>query len=288
VLILAMGLVTVLAALWTLRQALDPLKQIASTMEARASSDLSPLNQVVPAEIHSLVAAINEFMHRLAVHRTMMRGVIRDAAHQLRTPVAAMLSQMELLHLHADPASQARHLGRLHSLTRSLGELVNQLINHAMVQLRAESVPLETIDLAALAREAMADRLSQTQHPHLDVGFAAPDGPCPIQGDAIALREALKNLLDNALKYGAKGLLHMELRATPQAWELRVEDDGPGIAEDQWTQVRQPFSARSSQRDGASLGLAIVNEVMRAHGGHMQFSWSPERHFVVLLHFPFA
>lgn len=285
-LILAMGLVTVVAALWTLRQALDPLKQIASTMEGRASADLSPLTQVVPAEIHALVAAINDFMRRLEVHRSMMRGVIGDAAHQLRTPVAALLSQMELLQMHADQASRDQHLARLQVLARNLGDLVNQLINHAMVQYRAESVPLETIDLALLAREAMADRLSHPQHQHLDLGFQAPDLPCLVQGDAIALREALKNLLDNALKYGARSLLQMEIRATPGAWELRVEDDGPGISETDWEAVRQPFSARSGKREGASLGLSIVNAVMRAHQGSMQFSWSAAQHFVVSLHFP--
>lgn len=285
-LILAMGLVTVMAALWTLRQALDPLQQIARTMEGRTSNDLAPLTQVVPAEIHALVAAINDFMQRLEVHRAMLRGVIGDAAHQLRTPVAALLSQLELLQLQADPGSRDQHLARLQVLARSLGDLVNQLINHAMVQFRAESVPLESIDLAALARGLMAERLSNLQHQHLDLGFEAPEEACTIQGDAIALREALKNVLDNALKYGARSLLHMEICATPGGWELRIEDDGPGIPEAEWEQVRQPFSARSGQRDGASLGLSIVNEVMRAHRGRLQFGWNAARHFVVSLWFP--
>jgi two-component system sensor histidine kinase TctE len=288
VLVLAMGLVTVLAALWTLRQALAPLKQIERTIEGRASSDLSPLTQVVPVEIHSLVEAINEFMRRLKVHRSVMRGVIGGAAHQLRTPVAALLSQIELLSLQPDPARRDQHLARLQDLTRNLGDLVNQLINHAMVQFRAESVPLDAMDLAALARESMADQLSHLEHQHLDLGFQAPAGPCTIQGDAIALREALKNLLDNALKYGATSLLHMEIRATPQHWELRVEDDGPGISETDWDNVRQPFSARSGKREGASLGLSIVNEVMRAHRGTLAFSWNAAHHFVVSLHFPAA
>jgi two-component system, OmpR family, sensor histidine kinase TctE len=285
-LILAMGVLTVLAALWTLRQALEPLKQIAHTMDGRSSGDLSPLTQVVPTEIQSLVSAINDFMHRLQVHRSMLRGVIGDAAHQLRTPVAALLSQMELLQLHAHQASRDQHLSRAQVLARNLGELVNQLINHAMVQFRAEAVPLQSLDLAVLARETMADKLSHPAHQHLDLGFQAPEGPCRIRGDATALREALKNVLDNALQYGAQTLLHMELRRTPQTWELRVVDDGPGIAEAAWDAVRQPFSARSGNRDGASLGLAIAQEVMRAHQGSLQFSWNAAQHFVVSLHFP--
>lgn len=288
ILIVVMGIVTVIAALFTLHQALAPLKLIGVTIEQREMNDLSPLTQVVPAEIHSLVASINEFMRRLEIHRAMMRGVIGDAAHQLRTPVAALLSQMELLSLNAHAQSQGYHLARLQELTRSLGELVNQLINHAMVQLRAESVPLESIDLAELAREVMAEKLSGPLHHDLDLGFQTPNQACRIQGDAIALREALNNVIDNALKYGANTLLHMEIRSTHDFWELRVEDDGPGIAETHWEQVRTPFSARGGNRQGASLGLSIVDAVMKAHRGNMQFSWSGNHHFVVSLSFPIS
>lgn len=288
-LILAMGVLTVFAALLTLRQALTPLKQIATTIDQRPISDLSALTQVVPAEIHSLVAAINEFMRRLEVHRSMMRGVIGDAAHQLRTPVAALLSQMELLRGSEGSDRSAIHLARLRELAHSLGELVNQLINHAMVQFRAESVPLELIDLAQLAREVMAEKFSGREHQRLDIGFEAPDGVCLIQGDVISLREALKNIMDNALLYGTRTLLYMEVRMIPAGCQLRLEDDGPGIAEADWDQVRQPFSARrGSDRQGASLGLSIVNEVMRGHHGTMQFGWSEKNHFVVSLDFPRA
>ena len=286
VLILAMGVLTVIAALFTLQQALAPLKVITATMDHRETGDLSPLTQVVPAEIHSLVAAINEFMQRLEVQRSMMRGVIGDAAHQLRTPVAELLSQMELLSLQADQGKHPLRLTRLQELTTNLGALVNQVINHAMVQFRAESAPLEPLDLCKVAREVMVDKLSGPAHQTLDLDFLAPPDPCLILGDDIALREALKNVIDNALQYGATTLLHMEIRGTSTAWELRVEDDGPGIAEAAWGQVRKPFSARGGDRKGASLGLSIVDAVMHAHRGSMQFSWTESRHFAVSLHFP--
>lgn len=286
--ILLMGVLTVVAALFTLQQALAPLKEIARTMDQRQAGDLSPLTQVVPAEIHSLVAAINEFMHRLEAHRAMMRGVIGDAAHQLRTPVAELLSQMELLSLQEDEHSKSRHLARLKELTFGLGELVNQLINHAMVQFRAESAPLELIDLSKLASEVMIERLSGPKNQRLDIAFLAPPQPCLIQADGIALREALKNVIDNALKYGANTLLHMEIRRTSNGVELRVEDDGVGIPETEWEQVRKPFSERLDGRKGASLGLSIVEAVMQAHRGKLQFSWSESHHFVVSLHFPSA
>jgi two-component system sensor histidine kinase TctE len=118
------------------------------------------------------------------------------------------------------------------------------------------------------------------------LSFQTSGEPCPIQGDEIALREALKNVIDNALCYGARTLLHMEIRCTESAWELRVEDDGQGIDEAQWEEIRKPFASRQGSRQGASLGLSIVNEVMKAHKGSLQFSWSETRRFVVSLNFP--
>ena len=283
--IAVMGLLTVIAALFTLYQALAPLKEIGAAIQRRDLNDLSPLTQEVPAEIHVLVASINEFMRRLGVHRALMRRVIGDAAHQLRTPVAALLSQMELLSMQHDDAGRALHQARLQELTHHLGELVNQLINHAMVQHRADSAALEPIDLASLARQQMTDMLSHHAQRHLDIALHVPEHPCLILGDPVSLREALKNVLDNALKYGAKTVLHMTIRRSASHWELAIEDDGPGIPEADWERIRKPFSARDGSRLGASLGLSIVEEVMRAHQGDMRFGWGMDRHFVVTLRF---
>ncbi len=288
IVILVMGLLTVIAALFTLRQALAPLKQIGAAIQRRDLNDLSPLTQEVPAEIDALVASINEFMRRLGVHRALMRRVIGDAAHQLRTPVAALLSQMELLAMQHDDKDRAQHEARLRELTHHLGELVNQLINHAMVQHRADSAALEAVDLASLARQQMTDTLSHHAQRHLDIALHAPEYPCLILGDPISLREALKNVLDNALKYGAKSLLHIKIRRSTDHWELEVEDDGPGIPEADWERIRKPFSARGGNRLGASLGLSIVEQVMIAHHGDMRFDRNADQHFVVTLRFPAA
>jgi two-component system sensor histidine kinase TctE len=285
VVIVVTGLLTVLAALYTLYQALAPLKHIGDTIQRRDPHDLSPLTQEVPTEIHTLVLSINEFMRRLAVHRALMRGVIGDAAHQLRTPVAALLSQMELLTMQADDEGRARHLKRLSELTQRLGELVNQLINHAMVQHRADSVAMERIDLVDLTRLEMTEMLSHQTHRNLDIALDAPDTPCLIDGDPVTVREAVKNLLENALKYGARTLLHISIQRAGADWEVIVEDDGPGIAETHWERVRKPFSARGGQRHGASLGLSIVDEVMRAHRGEMRFGHSANQRFIVTLRF---
>jgi two-component system sensor histidine kinase TctE len=93
-------------------------------------------------------------------------------------------------------------------------------------------------------------------------------------------------VLGNALQYGAASFLHVQLECKEAQIELRVIDDGPGIPEAEWERIRKPFSPRSGERMGASLGLSIVEEVMRAHGGQLRFGYSGAGSFMVVLSFP--
>lgn len=286
VLIVAMSVLTLVAAMFTLYQALAPLKRIEAAIRERDLNDLSPLALTVPAETHALVSAINAFMQRLAVHRATMRRVIGDAAHQLRTPVTALVSQMEMLETQTDEDKRRRHLDQLRERTRSLGALVNQLINHAMVQHRSDSSLQAPIDLGQLVREQMTEVLSNRERTPHDLALDMPETPCLIRGDAISLAEAIKNILDNALQYGAPGLLHVRLEARLERYVLGFIDDGRGIPAADWERLRKPFSPRGEGRMGASLGLSIVEEVMRAHGGGMRFEHTSEGYFAVALDFP--
>ena len=286
--IVIMGVLTVIAALFTLYQALAPLAKIETEIHGRDPNDLSPLVVEVPVEIHALVSSINEFMRRLSVHRALMRRVIGDAAHQLRTPVTALISQMELLSMQTEEARKQVHMGRLRELTHNLGTLVNQLINHAMVQHRSSDMAFVKLDLAQLVRRETAAILSDHASRNLDIEMRVPEQPCWIMGDATTLSEAIKNILVNALQYGAPSLLHVEIVAQQTHWALRFIDDGPGIPEADRDRLRKPFSARGGDRGGASLGLSIVEEVMRAHGGEMLFCRDGQERFTVQLRFKMA
>ncbi|ALS67155.1 sensor histidine kinase [Pandoraea apista] len=284
---IATGGLTMLAALWTLRQALLPLKQIEAALRARDSNDLAPLAVTVPAETLALVGAINDFMHRLAASRALMRRVIGDAAHQLRTPVTALTAQAEMLTQTQDETAREIHLARIQKQARGLGGLIHQLINHAMVQHRADSVAPVPVDLNELLQAAMRETLSYATR-DIDVALNAPDTPCMILGDPLSLREAIKNVLVNALAYGAPHRLHVDVTSAEDRWRLRFFDDGPGIPEAEWQRVRTPFSSRADGREGASLGLAMVAEVIHAHGGKMGFERVEGEGFAVVLTLPMA
>ena len=284
---IATGVLTMLAALWTLRQALAPLGQIEAAIRARDSNDLAPLAVTAPVETLALVGAINDFMQRLATSRALMRRVIGDAAHQLRTPVTALTAQAEMLTQTQDEAARQAHIARIQKQARGLGGLIHQLINHAMVQHRADSIAPMPVDLNALLQVAMRETLSYATR-DIDVALQAPQTPCMIVGDALSLREAIKNVLVNALAYGAPHRLHVDLTRVNDQWRLRFFDDGPGIPASEWQRVRTPFSSRADGREGASLGLAMVAEVMFAHGGQMTFEQVEGEGFAVVLMLPCA
>ena len=285
IVILVMGILTIIAAMFTLFQALSPLKRIEQSLRKRDPLELSPLSLEVPAEIRTLVDTLNGFMRRLAAHQATSRRVIADAAHQLRMPVTALLPQMELLSTQADENRKRAHLARLQVLTRELGALVNQLIHHAMVQQRAQTAPHRPVDLAELVKVQMTEALSGGPAREIDVSVGVPDTPCIVDADPTTLREAIRNILHNALQYGAPSLLRVELVRRSRYWELRFIDDGPGIPPEFWRQVRKPFSTRSGGRGGASLGLAIAQEVMTGHRGRLQFAFNEDGLFMVVLIF---
>jgi two-component system sensor histidine kinase TctE len=156
-----------------------------------------------------------------------------------------------------------------------------------MVLHRADAVPKERIDLKALARKEAMELLSAATRP-LDLEMRVPDKACEVEADAVSVREALRNVLVNALRYGARSFLHIELNDRGPCLELKIIEDGPGIPETEWAKVREPFSAHSAGRSGASLGLSIVEEVMRAHQGELRFERIEGKSFAVCLVFPKA
>ncbi|TFW01907.1 sensor histidine kinase [Oxalobacteraceae bacterium OM1] len=279
------GVLTAVAGMFTLYQALSPLKRLEAAIQQRSFTALEPLEMTVPAELHAVVGAINAFMERLATRRRIMQRVLGDAAHQLRTPVTALISLVETLEGERDEASRGELLRRLRARAHGLGDLVNQLLQHAMVLHRADAVPKERIDLQALARQEVMELLSHHAKP-LDVAFQGTDAPCYVMADAVSVREALRNVLANALHYGAQTCLHIEISQPDDRIEIRIIDDGPGIPESAWAKVREPFSPRGAGRSGGSLGLAIVEEVMRAHDGALRFQKIEGKSFSVILSFP--
>ncbi|PZP43848.1 MAG: histidine kinase [Azospirillum brasilense] len=275
-----------LATLLAIKHVLAPLKQVQDALRERDPRDLSPLAVAAPPEIAALVGAIDGFMARLDRRIGMMQRMIGDAAHQLRTPLAGLASQVDLLSVEGDPARRATQLRRIATRTEQLGRLVGQLFNHAMVTHRPDVVPPEPVDLVALARRILLDLPEGDGAAAPLLSLDAPEEPVVVPGDPISLREAVSNLVNNALQHGAASRL--EVRVFRQGGDavLEVVDDGPGIPPALWARVREPFHPRGEGRTGAGLGLAIADEVVRAHGGSLRFRSDSADGFAVILTLP--
>ncbi|CAJ0772463.1 sensor histidine kinase [Ralstonia chuxiongensis] len=276
-----------------LKEELQPLQTLADTLNKQSARSVTPLPaesaEHVPAELQPLINAMNALLARLRDALEAQRTFIADAAHQLRTPLTA-------LKLHADRAVDAKTLDdalpallELQSGANRAVRLSNQLLTLA----RAESGmtleqlgPPMRVDLVSLAFDTGAEWVPRALARGLDLGFEAwpqeATSPgslqAPVLANVVLLREAINNLLDNAIKYvpaGGRVTLRagMEADAASQWWGVvSVEDNGPGIPPERRGEVFQRFfrgdaDHRPGQPQGSGLGLAIVHDIVRLHGG---------------------
>jgi two-component system sensor histidine kinase TctE len=282
-LVLAMTGLAFIGVLFAIRRALEPLARIERELQSRDPKDLNPLDLETPREIQALVSTINRFMDRLAGRIALMQRFIADAAHQIRTPLAGLASQVDLLSQEVRPERREQQLERVRERTSELGRLTNQLLSHAMVIHRAEVANFEPVELVALARQTLMSAVPLALDRDVDISFEEPPDPVFIFGDAVSIREALSNLIHNALKHGADTRLEVRVLADQDAAVIEVIDDGPGIPASEWQRVREPFHTKSST--GSGLGLAIAGDVVRAHGGEFRFRERSDDGFAVILRF---
>lgn len=275
-----------------IRAGLAPLARMRALVEDRAPNDLAPLElEAAPREVHALAKAINTLL--AAVHQSVsgQRRFISDAAHQLRTPLAGLKSQTELaLHEATDPALQAR-LQRVHDSATRAAHLVSQLLTLARAE--PESTLAQgraRIDLVRLAAEPSAELVPRARQAGIDLGFeATPAGPLFVHGNALLLREAIVNLIDNALRYAGRGAsVTVRVRELGGLAQVEVEDDGPGIAPGDRERVFERFARATHVGDGCGLGLAIVREIVQRHDGSVTLEGNAPRGLRVLLRLPLA
>jgi two-component system sensor histidine kinase TctE len=266
--IAAMSLLALVATALCLRLVFSPLTRIETEIARRRPDDLSPIAVTPPPEVRALVGAIDGFMLRLDARMGMMQRFIADATHQLRTPLAAIDAEAELL---TDPTHDPNGLERLRGRIADLGRLTSQLLDHAMVLHRAQVPHRASIDLNALAKSVLSQAVPLTLDREVSISFVPYEGAALVDADAISLREALTNLIHNALAHGARTRLLVAVESSPTGLAIRVWDDGPGIAADAQERLCAPFQ-KGDGSHGSGLGLAIASEVAQAHGGGLRFS----------------
>jgi signal transduction histidine kinase len=264
-------LLPVAAALlwWIVGRALRPLDELGRQLAQRRPGSAAPLQvEPLPAEVRPMVAALDGLLQRLQAALEQQRSLTADAAHALRTPLAAVTLQAQLAQRAPDGPARDAALGKLEAGVKRASQLVAQLLALARLDPDAAREPAAPLDLAQLARE-VADELAALAE-RAAIGLRATLPPAaPTVGHEAALRMALTNLLDNALRYTpAGGEVELALQADAGGWRLAVSDSGPGLPADERERVFDRFyRGRDSRAPGSGLGLAIVREVARLHGG---------------------
>ncbi len=251
--------------------------QVARKLASPRPDPLAPLEpaQEAPRELWPAVEAYNALLQRLDAMQAAQRRFVSNAAHQLRTPLAAMQVELESSLRQHDPQALALS-GTLAGLAR-LQHLVNQLLMLSRSEdPHGSALPLQPLDLAALARGVVERYADRALAAGVDLGYDGPDDGVQVQGAPQLLREALGNLLDNALRYGAvPGVITLGLQQDAEGVQVWVDDDGAGIAEAERTRVTERFYRASSQGDGCGLGLAIVAEIAHRHGAMLVIDTAP-------------
>ncbi len=283
--------VAVLLVWLALARGIRPLNELQQRIRQRASGDLSPIEaRNVPEEVAPLVNAINDLLSRLDQSLSAQKHFLADAAHQLKTPLAGLRMQAELAQREIDAGEQdpralkssLQHIA--HSSQRA-AHMVNQLLAMARAEDKESAHRLQRVDLSELARETVHDFVPKALDKRIDLGYESPASSAApshvLMGQAVLLREMIRNLVDNALQYTPAGgtvTVRDGIDAAAQVAWLQVEDTGPGIAQAERELVFQPFyRALGTDVDGSGLGLAIVREIVVQHGGEITLDHAPTR-----------
>lgn len=268
------------------QRALRPLVRVEGELSRREPSDLRPLDARVPREMDQMVAALNRFMGRLSSSNETLRAFMAEAAHQMRTPLAALRAQAQLALDEDDPRDMQRSLRAIERNASHMSRLLNQLLSDASVIHRSHLQRFAPVDLAETVHQALHEALPQAG-PAPRVQLAMTAGTVQVNGDALLLREAIKNLVDNALKYGGDGPLQIALTVEEKQAVLTIADHGPGIAAADAERVFERFArGEGAAAGGAGLGLAIVKRVIDSHGGRIDLANRPQGGLVATLRLP--
>ena len=258
-----------------LTRGIEPLNELTEAIRRRKPADLSPLDErEAPEEVRPLIRSFNELMARLDASHQAQERFVADAAHQMRTPLAGLKMQAEIALRQRDPLGIQHSMRQIVTSADRASHLINQLL--ALARADADAPPFATLDLDALAREATRDWVQRARAKDIDLGFEPAPAPVWIEGNGLLLREALNNLLDNAVAYTRPGGRATVRVVAGERATLEVEDNGIGIDEaDRERVFERFFRVLGTEADGSGLGLPIVRGIAQLHRASIELLPNP-------------
>lgn len=274
--------VTIMFVLHGVDTGLQPLEDLRRKLAQRAPTDLTHIatgNE--PLELRPLVREIDHHLDRLGTALDAQRHFVSDAAHQLRTPIAALLAQLESVRIESGDA----RLDPALASTRRFGRLVNQLL--ALARAEPGGMPTEPVDLRTLVEAEAGIWLEAALARDIDLGFEL--GRATVDGIALLLREMIGNLVDNAIRYTPiGGRVTVRVGCDRRGRFVAVDDSGPGVPPAQRERVfERLFRGDGVAAGGSGLGLAIVRQIAGQHGASVAVGQSADGGASFVVRFPY-
>lgn len=272
---------------------LRPLEAVARAVGQRTATALDPLPAGgLPDEVRPLVGALNDLLERLGRALAAQRDFVADAAHELRTPLAALRLQVQLAERAATDAERAAAFATVRGGLERATRLVEQLLTLARQDPDAAGRTMAPVDLAALVRQVVAERSPLADARSIDLGVSSADAPVII-ADPEGLRVLAANLIDNALRHAPpSSRVDVNVLRDRDSVVLEVIDNGPGIPADERGRVFDRFYRRAAADatgdiPGSGLGLAIVRNIAERHHARVTLDDAPGgRGLAVRVHIP--
>ena len=261
------ALATVLIVWFGVKRGLAPLARLSEEIKERSPVDLHALDAGrAPEETRPLIDALNGLLGQVAATQRNQQRFLANAAHQLRTPLAGLQAHTEVALSLPMPAECRAQVEQVHEATIRTARLANQLLALARAEPGGHGEPHGSVDLKAVVEGVADEWVHRALERDLDLGFDLAPGR--VRGDEFLLREALANLLHNALEYTPRGArVTVRTGARDGRPFLEVEDDGPGIPPAERERVLDRFyRVPGTPGTGSGLGLAIVREIASGHG----------------------
>jgi two-component system sensor histidine kinase TctE len=261
---------------------LRPLHRLRADLGAREADELAPLDPArVPSELEPVVAAFNGLLEKVSDGARARQDFLANVAHQLRTPLAGLKTQLEWLQAHHAHPDTAQSVQLMQAATDRLIRQTNQLLALARAEPHHfEKARLEPLALDVLVQDAIQLLVEQAARKDIDLGFDLR--PAQIIGDRFLLRDLVDNLIDNALRYTpAGGTVTVSCGADGEGGFFKVEDNGPGIPAARRAEIFSRYVRLDDKSHGSGLGLAIVRDIARVHGAALTVGDAPGLHGAV-------
>lgn len=269
--------VLLLAMAWAVRRALAPVHALAGELGRRAADDLAPVAEArAPTELQPLVAAMNGLFSRVQGLLARERRFTADAAHELRTPLAALRAQWDVVR-RSDAAQRQQAEAKFEAGLERMDRLVTQMLALSRAESAPRSLLTTEIDWPPIVEQAMSDCLALARRRGIELACEWPaDGrpPLPLLGDRELLTVLLRNLLDNAVRYAPQGSTVWLRMGSGQ---LAVENEGEPLSPQLLAALGQRFYRPPGQQEiGSGLGLSIVQRIAALHGLELSLESGPD------------